>query len=169
MVIAMERKRRILPLIGLCIIAGLTIGAWGSIMWTRQLGGNLQVLVAQYGAELFEDQACTIVATAVSIGPTEQGQTTKSDVLYLKVTGGGRMFIFYTFQWLSVCTVQASAEYSWDGATWQTWPEGLLNTIDMGSGSVARVRWCFQVPAISGTGTYQYQITLNGDNLVPSG
>ena len=42
MVIAMERKRRVLPLIGLCIIAGLTIGALGSIMWTRQLGECLR-------------------------------------------------------------------------------------------------------------------------------
>ena len=52
---------------------------------------------------------------------------------------------------------------------WQNWPKGVLSFIDMESGDVARVRWCFLIPAISDTGVYQYQITLKGDSIVPSG
>jgi len=165
----MESKKQVILLIALCLLVGSTTGALASIMWTRQLGGNLEVLVAQYSAELYEDEACTIVATAVNVNPTEQGQEAKSDVLYLKIMGGGRMFMFYDFQWLSVCTVQASAEYSYDGNTWQEWQEGPLNFIDMNGGDVAWVRWVFNIPAVAETKVYQYQITLRGDNVVPSG
>jgi len=162
------RTRRLVPLL-LVLTTASAAGVFGSIVWTRTLGGNLQVLVAQYGAELFADPECTIVATSVSVNATPQGQVARSEVLYLKVTGGGRMFVYYDVKWLTPTTVQAGAEYSWDGATWQTWREGPLGFLDLGPGDVVMVRWTFTVPAVAEAGTYQYEITLRGENVVPGG
>ncbi|MBA7650535.1 hypothetical protein ES703_58341 [subsurface metagenome] len=163
------RKFKVTPLILAVLLVASTGIVIGALVWNKNLGGNLQVLMAEYQAELFEDPECTVVATSVSVSPAEQGQTAKSETLYLKITGSGRMYFFYNFQWLSACLVQASAEYSWDGTSWVDWPEGLLNFIDMSSDEVVQVRWIFNIPSIAGVKVSEYQITLKGESIMPSG
>jgi len=49
------------------------------------------------------------------------------------------------------------------------WPEGLLNFIDMSSDEVVQVRWIFNIPSIAGVKVSEYQITLKGESIMPSG
>ena len=163
------RIRRLTPMIlAVLLVSACVVGA--AMVWTRTLGGGLNVLVVEYGAEIYVDEACKTVATVVPIAPMHQGEVGKSQVLYLKNVGGGRMFIYWTIVWESPNTVPTSAEFSWDGSTYQNWNAGVLNFVDMQSGDMIRVRWRFTVPPGANLGAdYRYIITLKGESGVPSG
>ncbi len=163
----MRQRKLALILILLCV--GSTGVVFATIQWQRSLGGNLKVLVASYGAELYSDAACTQVANSVPISPVEQGKVGYSTPLYLKNVGGGRLFVYWEISWLSSLTVPVDGQYSPDGHSWQNFNEGPLNFHDLQPGSVIQVRWLFKVPAGQEAGSaYQYSINLKGSDTVPS-